>query len=270
MTPTESTFAGACGTIQVYTWSAPEPSYLAVIAHGYGEHARRYDHVAAALVADGAAVVALDHHGHGRSEGERASVHDPQDFTRDLDALIEHVRAEHPGLALVLIGHSMGGLIATRYAQQHSGKLAALVLSGPVIGGNPAFEQLLAMDPIPEVPIDPATLSRDPSVGVVYAADELVYHGPFRRETLEALGSAVEQVAAGPRIELPTLWIHGELDALAPLDATRPAADALRTGSWEEKVYPGAMHEIFNETNRNEVIGDVIRFIGSAVAARRT
>lgn len=268
MSPTESTFAGAQGTIQSYVWRAEEPRYLALIAHGYGEHARRYDHVADALVADGASVFALDHHGHGRSEGERASVTDPQDFTRDLDALVEQVRGEHPGMALVLIGHSMGGLIATRYAQQHAGKLTALVLSAPVIGANPEFEQLAAMDPIPDVPIDPAILSRDPRVGEAYAADELVYHGPFRRESLLALFATVEQVAAGGRIEIPTLWIHGELDTLAPLGATRPAIAALRTRILAGEGLPGAMHEIFNETNRDEVIADVIGFIGSAVGTR--
>jgi alpha-beta hydrolase superfamily lysophospholipase len=265
VTPTESTFTGVRGAIQTYAWSGRERRYLVVLAHGYGEHARRYDHVAQALVNDGAVVFALDHHGHGRSEGERASVSDPEDFTLDLDTLVERARGEHPGLPLVLIGHSMGGLIATRYAQQHSGKLAALVLSGPVIGGNPGFQQLLAMDPIPDVPIDPSTLSRDPSVGKAYLADPLVYHGPFRRETLEALFAAVGQIAAGPRIEIPTLWIHGELDMLAPLDATRPAAAAIRTDAWQEKIYPGAMHEIFNETNRAEVIGDVLGFIDSAI-----
>ncbi len=267
MTPTESTFTGARGAVQTYSWDLPEPRYVVVLAHGYGEHARRYDHVAEALRDDGAAVFALDHHGHGRSEGERASVSDPQDFDRDLDALVEWARGEHPGLPLVLIGHSMGGLIATRYAQQHPGRLTALVLSGPAIGGNPGFEQLLAMDPIPEVPIDPSILSRDQSVGEAYAADELIYHGPFRRETLQALFTAIEQVAAGPRIEIPTLWIHGELDQLAPLDATRPAAAAIRTDAWQEKVYAGAMHEIFNETNRDEVIGDVIRFTRAVLAA---
>lgn len=264
-TPTESTFTGVRGAIRSYAWSAADPRYLVVLAHGYGEHARRYDHVAEALLVDGAGVFALDHHGHGRSEGERASVSDPEDFTLDLDALVERARGEHPGLPLVLIGHSMGGLIATLYAQQHSAKLAALVLSGPVIGANPAFALLLAMDPIPDVPIDPSALSRDPSVGEAYMADPLVYHGPFRRETLEAMFASVEQIAAGPRIEIPTLWMHGELDMLAPLNATRPAATAIRTDSWQEKIYPGARHEIFNETNRAEVIGDMLSFIGSAI-----
>ena len=84
----------------------------------------------------------------------------------------------------MLIGHSMGGLVATRYAQLHGSELAALVLSGPAIGGNPGIEALLAMDPIPDLPIDPSTLSRDPEVGRTYLEDPLVWHGPFRRATL--------------------------------------------------------------------------------------
>lgn len=263
--PSEQSFAGVRGEIRTYTWEAADPRYVAVIAHGYGEHARRYDHVAAALVADGAAVLALDHHGHGRSEGERASVSDPQDFTADLDTLVDQARERNPNLPVVLIGHSMGGLIATRYAQQHADRLAALVLSAPVIGANEAFAQLLALDPIPEVPIDPAVLSRDPAVGEAYAADPLVYHGPFRRETLQSLFTGIEAVAAGGAITLPTLWIHGEGDALAPLDVTAPAAAAIGAAAWQTKVYPGAMHEIFNETNRDEVIADTVRFIHGAL-----
>lgn len=266
-TPNENDFPGTRGQIQTYQWTEGEPRYVAVLAHGYGEHARRYDHVADALVADGAVVYALDFHGHGRSEGERALALDVQDFVVDLDTVVDRASGEHD-LPVVLIGHSMGGLIATRYAQQHAGKLAALVLSGPVIGGNPNFAQLLEMDPIPDIPIDPAILSRDPAVGEAYEADELVYHGPFRRETLEAMLAAVEQIAAGPTLELPTLWIHGEQDQLAPYDVTREAAEHVRTAAWQEKVYPGAMHEIFNETNQDEVIGDVIAFVAGTLGSK--
>jgi alpha-beta hydrolase superfamily lysophospholipase len=266
--PSEETFPGVRGAISTYTWEAAAPRYVAVIAHGYGEHARRYDHLAGALVADGASVLALDHHGHGRSDGERASVTDPQDFISDLDTLVDRARDGHPGLPVVLIGHSMGGLIAARYAQQHADRLAALVLSAPIIGGNEAFAQLLTLDPIPEIPIDPSVLSRDPAVGEAYAADPLVYHGPFRRETLEALFAAIEATARGGVITLPTLWIHGEGDALAPLAATAPAAEAIGATAWDTKVYPGAMHEIFNETNRDEVIDDTIRFINGALESQ--
>ena len=98
------------------------------------------------------------------------------------------------------------------------------MISAPVIGGNPDIEALLGMDPIPDVPIPPEALSRDPEVGRAYAADPLVYHGPFKRATLEALFGAVRDVAAGPSFgALPTLWIHGEHDGLAPLAPTLEA-----------------------------------------------
>lgn len=121
------------------------------------------------------------------------------------------------------------------------------------------------MDPIPEVPIDPDVLSRDPAVGRAYADDPLVHHGPFRRETLLGLGAAVEAVAAGGTFgPLPTLWIHGAEDQLVPLDATRPAIEAVRGERFAEIIYPGARHEVLNETNRDEVLDDVVAFLRSA------
>jgi alpha-beta hydrolase superfamily lysophospholipase len=161
----------------------------------------------------------------------------------------------------------MGGIVATRYAQRWPEELGALVLSGPAIGGNPALIGLLEMDPIPDVPIDPAVLSRDPAVGEAYAADELVHHGPFARQTLMELGAAVERIAAGPSLgDLPTLWIHGSDDQLAPLDVTREAVERIRGSRLTQKVYPGARHEVFNETNKDEVLGDVGAFLREALA----
>ncbi|MCW2991510.1 MAG: alpha/beta hydrolase fold protein [Solirubrobacterales bacterium] len=262
----EHRIAGTRGTIVVHTWTAEDPRYVVLLAHGYGEHARRYDHVAAALVADGAAVYAPDHHGHGLSEGERALVDDLDLGVDDLHLVAERAAAEHRGLPTVLLGHSMGGLIAARYAQRFGAELAALVLSGPAVGGNPALLALAEMDPIPDVPIDPAVLSRDPAVGQAYADDPLVYHGPFRRETLLGLGAAVAAVAEGGTFgALPTLWIHGEEDQLVPLEHTRPAIEAVRGERFEEKLYPGARHEVFNETNRDEVIAGVVAFVQRSV-----
>ena len=258
--------AGTRGSIHVWTWPGAEPRYVALIAHGYGEHARRYDHLAERLVADGAVVYAPDHRGHGRSEGERALVDDLESGVEDLHRVAERAAAEHPGLPAVLIGHSMGGLIAARYGQRFGDELGALVLSGPAVGRNPDLEGLLTMDPIPEVPIDPAVLSRDPAVGEAYAADPLVYHGPFRRETLEGLGAATAAVAEGGRLgAVPTLWIHGGDDALIPLVHTEPAVEAIAGERFERRIYPGARHEVFNETNRDEVIADVLAFIAGTL-----
>jgi len=120
----------------------------------------------------------------------------------------------------------------------------------------------MEMDPLPEIPIDPAVLSRDPAVGAAYAADPLVWHGPFKKPTLRAFAAAVDAISAGPGFgDLPTLWLHGEGDALVPLAVVRPVMDRLRGDVFEEKVYPGAAHEIFNETNKDEVLADMTAFI---------
>ena len=266
-TRTESELQGARGRIVVHEWSEGEPTYVLLLSHGYGEHAGRYEHVARRFVKEGAAVYAPDHLGHGLSEGERALIEDGEDFSADLHKVAERARAEHPGLPVVLLGHSMGGLIAARYAQKHLGELDVLVLSGPAIGGNPALEMLLALDPIPEIPIDPAILSRDPAVGQAYLADPLVWHGGFKRATLEALGVAVQAVAEGPGLgDLPTLWIHGEEDQLVPLAATREAIERIRGTRFEERIFPGARHEVFNETNQDEVIEHVVTFVRRTLA----
>ena len=263
-----SEIEGNRGTLHVSTWPNPEATFLVALAHGYGEHAGRYAHVAERLISEGAVVVAPDHLGHGRSEGERALIGRGEDLTDDLHLVAARARADHPGLPMVLIGHSMGGLIATRYAQRFGEELSALVISGPIIGGNDAMQALLDLDPIPEVPIDPAGLSRDPAVGEAYAADPLVYHGPFLRPTLEALFDGVARVAeAGSLGEVPTLWIHGTEDPLAPLELTREAAEAIAGSDFQQRIYEGAAHEVFNETNREEVLDDVVAFIHTALAA---
>lgn len=213
----ELAFDGVRERIVVHSWTADAPTHIVLLAHGYGEHAGRYEHVGAALVEAGAAVFAPDHDGHGHSGGERALVDDVDVLVTDLNTVEGIARDAVPGVPVVLLGHSMGGLVAARYAQEHGEGLAGLVLSGPAVGANPDLMALVGLDPIPEVPIDPAALSRDPAVGEAYAADELVYHGGFARETLLGLGAGIEAIAAGHGLgELPTLWIHGEEDPIVP------------------------------------------------------
>lgn len=261
-TSSTTTIDGHRGRLLLRSWSNEQLTFVALLVHGLGEHTGRYEHVAARLVRDGAVVYAPDHWGHGESAGEPGLVDDIDALAADLALVAERARAQHPGLPVVLIGHSLGGMIATRYAQQRPGELAALVLSGPVVGGNAAILGLLDLDELPAVPIDPAVLSRDPDVGRAYAEDPLVYHGPLQRGTLEAVRDSVATIAAGGGLgDLPTLWIHGEEDALAPYAETRPACERIGGSALEQKMYPGARHEIFNETNRDEVLDDVSQFL---------
>ena len=258
---TERTLDGHAGKLHARVWERDEPTRVVVISHGYGEHIGRYDHVAAALAERGAAVYGLDHVGHGRSEGERALIPDFDLVADDLHLLVEQARSEHPALPLVLLGHSMGGLIATRYAQRHGDGLAGLVLSAPLVG-NPGTGALLGMDILPEVPIDPAVISRDESVQRAYMNDPLVYHGGFKRPTLAGMAAALLDSALDARlVQGPVLWLHGEADQLVPLEGSRRLMEVLVNAQLTRHVYPGARHEVFNETNRDEVLADTARFV---------
>jgi alpha-beta hydrolase superfamily lysophospholipase len=263
----EHVLTGTRGRITAREWPRPDPRYVALLVHGYGEHVGRYEEVAGVLTGHGAAVFGPDHIGHGRSAGERVRIEDFEDVVTDVDAVADLARAAHPGLPVVLIGHSMGGLIAARYAQRHRERLAALVLSGPVIGDWALPRRLLALEEIPDTPINPAALSRDPAVGAAYAADPLVWHGPMKRPTLLAFVRTLAAVSEGGGIgRLPLLWLHGDDDRLVPLPGSRPGVERISGGDLTERIYPGARHEVFQETNRAEVFADLTRFLDGVLA----
>ncbi|MFD0309488.1 alpha/beta hydrolase [Streptomyces sp. NPDC127119] len=263
----EHTLTGTRSSITAREWPRERPRYVALLVHGYGEHIGRYAYVADVLHGHGAAVFGPDHLGHGRSGGERVLVEDFEDVVSDVHAVELLARDAYPGVPVVLIGHSMGGLVAARYAQRYGDGLTALVLSGPVIGSWGPLQQLLALDPLPEVPIDPTALSRDPAVGRAYAADPLVWHGPFKRPTLKAFVRALDTIAkSGDVGALPLLWLHGDDDRIVPLAASRAGVEELRGTEWDERVYPGAQHEVFNETVKDTVLADVTRFVDDVLA----
>ncbi|CAM5659854.1 alpha/beta hydrolase [Streptomyces aurantiogriseus] len=264
----EHVLTGTRGPLTAYTWPhRPRPRYVALLVHGYGEHAGRYEKVADVLAGHGAAVFAVDHVGHGRSAGERVVIEDFEDVVTDVHTVAGLARAAHPGLPVVVIGHSMGGLIAARHAQRYGDELAALVLSGPVIGVWQLPGRLLALPEIPDTPISPSALSRDPAVGAAYATDPLVWHGPMKRPTLEAFVRTLETVAEGGDVgPLPLLWLHGDDDRLVPPDGSRVGVERLSGGRLTERIYPGARHEVFHETNRSEVFADVTRFLDGVLA----
>jgi alpha-beta hydrolase superfamily lysophospholipase len=253
---------GGQGLLKLHRWANQDATHVAVIVHGLGEHAGRYNHVAQALVDAGATVYAGDHYGHGASEGEKGVVEDIELFVDDTKLVVDLAKNENPGLPIAMVGHSMGGLIATRYAQRPDHGLTALVLSAPAVGLNPELIGLLELEEFPDVPIDPSVLSRDPAVGEAYAADPLVYHGPLQKGTMVALVGSVGAVGEGPAFGgLPTLWLHGTEDFLVPIESARPVVEGVAGGSLEHKRYEGARHEVFNETNQDEVIADAVAFL---------
>lgn len=118
------------------------------------------------------------------------------------------------------------------------------------------------------MPLDPSVLSRDGAVSAAYAVEPLVWHGPFQRPMLQAMAAALDAVAAGPALgDLPTFWVHGEADQLVPLAETRQLIAHLRGTRFEEHIVPEAQHEVFNEINRDEVLGLVTNFVHRALAS---
>ncbi|MFF5360478.1 alpha/beta hydrolase [Streptomyces scabiei] len=262
----EHRFAGTRGGVTAREWPCEGARYVVLLVHGYGEHIGRYEHVADALVRHGAAVFGPDHMGHGRSAGERVLIEDFEDVVTDVRSVEVLARDAYPGLPVVLVGHSMGGLIAARYAQRYGAGLAAVVLSGPLIGIWEPLRALLAAPDVPKVPLDPKLLSRDMAVGAAYANDPLVWHGPFKRPTLEAIHQSMETISkGGPVGALPLLWLHGDDDRIVPLSGSRTGIEEFRGAEWTERIYPGARHEVLNETNKGEVLADVKEFVDAAL-----
>jgi alpha-beta hydrolase superfamily lysophospholipase len=258
------TIEGSKGKIVVHQWApVGEPEYVVLLAHGYAEHALRHAGLAEKLETDGAVVYAPDHRGHGQSEGEPALVDEAQPLIDDFARIYDIAKEEHPDLPIILIGHSMGGLLATLFVQEAERPVDAVVLSSPLLGGNPALVALLDLEEIPEIPIDPSVISRDEIEQQAYLDDPQIYHGPFRRETLEGLVTGLDRARQGGSFgDLPVLWIHGEGDMLVPYDLTAESMEILSGPGTEAKSYPEARHELFHEINREEAYDDVFEFIG--------
>ncbi len=255
-------YPGQRGDIALHQWSHPQPTVLVLLVHGYGEHLGRYHHVAKHLGKIGALVFGPDHQGHGQSQGERALIANFEEVVADAHQAVSQMQARYPQLPLVVIGHSMGGMIATRYAQRYPQAVDALVLSGPLLGDNTQITALADLAEIPDDPLDTSTLSRNPQVGRDYQADPLVWHGPFKRPMLQAMRDSLAQINAGPGFgSLPVFWLHGADDQLVRVEETRRALNRLRGSDFAWHHFAGAQHEIFNETNQDEVLRHVSSFI---------
>jgi alpha-beta hydrolase superfamily lysophospholipase len=245
------------------------PRGTVLIVHGLGEHTGRYAHVARALNAAGWQVLGYDHRGHGRSEGARGGLVHDDDLLRDLAGVIEEARRRHGG-PLVLLGHSMGGLIAARFVAggldttppRWFRPVDALVLSSPALAAdtNAVQELLLAVlgRLAPGLALNnglkPAWISRDPQVVAAYQADPLVHDRITARLARFILdgGEHVRRLAA--RWTMPTLLLWAGSDrCVAPRGSAEFAGTAPKAVV-ESQVYPALFHEIFNEPEQQQVI----------------
>lgn len=280
-TRTERTFDGCSGgsshgggdvRIVYDTWTPELPvRAVVVLAHGFGEHARRYDHVAERFGEVGLATYALDHRGHGRSGGRRVLVRDIAEYTADFNTLVGIAHREYPGCKSVVLGHSMGGGIVFAYGVERPDNFNLMVLSGPAVAAQDQVAPLLAfaakglgvvVPGLPAQKLDVNAISRDPAVVTAYRNDPLVHHG----KVPAGIGRALLQVGEtmprrAPAVTAPVLVVHGSDDRLVPIEGSRRLMECIGSTDAELKVYPGLYHEVFNEPERDRVLDDVVAWI---------
>jgi alpha-beta hydrolase superfamily lysophospholipase len=240
-----------------------------LIVHGLGEHIERYAHVAAALAAQGWDVHGWDHRGHGRSEGRRGDIPDPEALLRDTARVIDTVR--RPDARFALLGHSMGGLVAARFAAEAlapqpaawSRPLDGLVLSSPALDAGLSAAQKLALALAENLApglvvgngLKPEWISRDPAVVQAYVADPLVHDRITARLTRFIVDAGERVIADAPRWVLPTLLMWAGADRCVAPRGSEAFAAAAPAQVVATRPWPALYHEIFNEPEKAEVIG---------------
>ena len=267
--------------IAAYRWPAHGPaSAIVQISHGMAEHVPRYDHVAATLNGAGFHVYANDHRGHGLTGTRSNSLGDFgtagwNGLVDDMSALTRIAREREHGLPLILLGHSMGSIAAQQYIIEHSRDAVGVALSGSVA------TDLLAMNTTPDGDLtafnqtfEPARtpfdwLSRDTSAVDAYVADPLCGF-QLNRASMMSLGMSTVRLAdpkelARIRKDLPIYIFAGDADPLNhKLEWLKPVAVRYRAAAItnvSEHYYPGARHEVMNETNREEVLDDLLAWL---------
>jgi len=269
MNPTLTTADGL--RLNLREWPLEDARGSVVIVHGLGEHIGRYAHVAAHLNEWGWRVIGYDQRGHGASAGPRGALTRDDDLLRDLALVIDAVRAEQPG-PLVLLGHSMGGLVAARLVADRLRSVDALVLSSPALDpGMNAFQKLLLalLGPIaPNLAVNnglkPAWISRDPAVVQAYVDDPLVHDRVTPRLVRFIIDGGVFVRSRAPQWNVPTLLIYAGSDRCVSPAGSEAMAAAAPQNMLTARAFAPLFHEIFNEPEQREVFAVLKDWLSSA------
>ena len=265
----EGNFNDSRGTEIYYQYWLPEGDVKAVIliVHGLAAHSGRYMNVVNHFVPLGYAVYGMDHSGHGRSGGTKSYI---DSFDHYLDALsiyFAEVQGWQKGKPLFLLGHSMGGLIAATFLVDNQDQFRGAILSGPaakipddVNGVTIAIGKLLSklLPKAGIITLDVEGVSRDPKIVRDYVEDPLTYKGKTPARLAAELLSAMEKLQSNAAsISLPLIIIQGGADRLVNPAGAQFLYDTVSSKDKTLKMYEGLYHEVLNEPEKEQVLGDV-------------
>ena len=262
-------FDGA-GGVKIF-WQAwlpdGQPRAVVGLAHGVSEHSGRYAWTGEQFVARGYALYALDHRGHGQSEGTRCVIDRLDNALDDIGTLLH--MGEGPGKPF-LLGHSMGGFLSIAFATRRQDEIRGLMLSAPVAVLEAASSVqrfagrvLSAVAPsLGVVGIDSSTVSRDPEVVRDYDADPLNFHGKLPARTVNEMATEIDRFPQTiPSITIPLLVQVGTGDQLVPPDSSNLVYELAGSEDKTIKHYDGLYHEILNEPEREQVVADTLDWL---------
>jgi len=263
---TLSTFTAGDGeNLAVQDWPLPEGVPMrgvVVLVHGLGEHAARYDHVAQRLNDWGFAVRGYDQYGHGESGGSRGRLPHDSRLLDDLDDVLESTRARMPrSMPLVVLGHSLGALVAARFAAVGRRPVDGLVLSSPGLDHGLNAVQRLALATVPAIApnlrlhngLDPSFLSHDPAVVQAYRADRYCHSHMSARMARFITDSGPMVLARAAKWAVPTLLLYAGGDKLVPPEGSRAFASAAPRHIVTAHCFEGMYHDLFNELDNEPV-----------------
>jgi alpha-beta hydrolase superfamily lysophospholipase len=257
---------------------ASAPRARIVLIHGIGDQVDGVPYVtaAAALSARGFSVRRLELRGHGLSGGRRAYVPSWGDFRSDLGRFVDQTAAERPALPVFLAGISMGGLIVTNYAVHRPEGLRGVIALAPALGDTGGSRVLLAMLPVlsrvvPALPIDPkldlSRLTRDAGMQRAYVADPLYQRRVTPRIAAELLKAIAETRSRAAGFRVPLLILHGTADTLTSPSGSAEFFERAGVADKTYRRYEGAYHNLFVETNREEIYDDIAAWIDARAEA---
>jgi len=251
-------------------WWRPQSSPRAsvVILHGLCEHSGRYNKAAEFLATQGYAVDAFDLRGHGKSEGIKSYIESFDNYLEDLDIFLDRVGLRLPDMPVFLLGHSMGGGICSMYCITKQPDIRGVILSAPSVkiseDISPFLQKISSMlsklfPKLPTIKLETAALSRDPEVLKRRDNDPLVYQGKILARTGAEILRATKLIQAQmERISLPLLILHGTEDRFADVEGSKMLYAGVKERDKTLKLYEGLFHEIMNEPEKEQVLGDIV------------